>query len=75
MYVNTAVLSSYEAEKYFLSDKDRQCIVTTAAKTNDSDIVSWWLRDAWVSKEGAITQTFIDTNRGVRPAMWIDISE
>ena len=95
------LLSGEEAEKYFITDKERQCKATLFAINNGAEILSeddsrciWSLRSggydtgeyvtskgsgiAVVRCGGSIHDGFISARHsslGVRPAMWIDLTE
>ncbi len=83
------LLSFSETEKYFKSDKERQCPISDAAKNKGAEDLSgncrWWLRTSGAFKNSFI---FVKTdgsyrintqNNGnrtdvcVRPAMWVTI--
>ena len=81
------LLSIGEVSRYFKTEKERLCKATQHAKTLGADgsgsYVYWWLRSsggddldraANVSYDGSIIRQYINfSNRGVRPAMWIEI--
>ena len=82
------LLSIGEAERFFVSDEDRQCAPSayTAAQgawAEDSEYSWWWLRSpggssraAYVSEDGSIDRygNFVNYGDGaIRPAVWIDL--
>lgn len=83
------LLSINEVKEYFDSDRTRQCApteYTIANKVKGDTVCSWWLRTsghfqdytASVSRDGSVdySGTGVHLNHtGVRPAMWIDISD
>ncbi len=77
------LLSSGEADKYFSSDSARQAEGTEyACNKGKSASWYWWLRSAnnieyagFVSKGELGYGEEVDRNMGIRPAMWIEISE
>lgn len=84
------LLSVEEAEKYFATENKRKCTATEYAKeqhvyTSNNKYAWWWLRTpgnaqsqaAQVDNLGNILLdgvTVTSSTRGVRPAMWIDMS-
>ena len=84
------LLSITEVNKYFSSDSARQCkptdyAVANGAWRNDSGNCLWWLRSpggdqdyaAYVDRDGAVKVSGYGLrldNRGVRPALWIDLT-
>jgi len=77
------LLSSGEADKYFSSDSARQAEGTEyACNKGKSASWYWWLRSAnnneyagFVSEGELGYGEEVDRNMGIRPAMWIEISE
>lgn len=84
------LLSIDEANKYFTSAAERKCQGTNYAKSNglkvnDYGENEWWLRSPGIDQDyativegGAVRSAgtdVINIGRGVRPAMWINISE
>ena len=77
------LLSSGEADKYFSSDYERRAEGTEyACAKGKSASWYWWLRSAnnikyagFVSKGELGYGEEVDRNMGIRPAMWIVISE
>lgn len=77
------LLSSGEADKYFPSDSARQAEGTEyACSKGKSASWYWWLRSAnnieyagFVSEGELGYGEEVDRNMGIRPAMWIEISE
>lgn len=82
------LLSITEADKYFSSDRARQCKPTKYASANgaaithlDYDTCSWWLRSLGypdrarcISPGGKFFTLDVDDSLpGVRPVLWIDI--
>lgn len=84
------LLSITEANKYFSSDRARQCEPTDFAVANgawesDGGNCSWWLRSpgddqryaAYVRNVGAVPEygDYVhDDDAAVRPALWIDLN-
>ena len=81
------LLSVKEAEKYFADDNARKADATPYSFVHyDDGAVRWWLRTigqdgdfpANVTEEGMVSRfgTGVShNNMGVRPAMWVDISQ
>jgi len=77
------LLSSGEADKYFSSDSARQAEGTEyACNKGKSASWYWWLRSAnnieyagFVSEGELGYGEEVDRNMGIRPTMWIEISE
>lgn len=77
------LLSVGEAYEYFDLNSERQCEATAYARANESGSY-WWLRTlgkypgyaTYVTSGGSIAEGNYDNSVfGVRPALWIDLSE
>lgn len=85
------LLSISEANKYFSSDDERQCLSTAYAITRGAILGSsgncaWWLRSPGYLQENAgivngpghvfVMGNYVaDDDNAVRPAIWVDLSE
>ncbi|MBQ7348014.1 MAG: TIR domain-containing protein [Clostridia bacterium] len=79
------LLSITEANKYFSSDSDRKCDVTTYAEAREtySSDGMWWLRSpgeiqyvaSTVYNSGSVNKfgKYADDSLAIRPALWIDL--
>ena len=83
------LLSINEAEKYFASDYDRQCLCTSYASSHIEyqwNYAGWWLRTSGVADKSYLQASFVTSvgsiachgrtvqhDLAVRPAMWVDI--
>ena len=76
------MLKKSETEKYFGYANERVCEPTEYCMSSGT-LAGWWLREpcfgncaVLVTGSGAFVETgsYVTLNRGIRPAMWIDIS-
>jgi hypothetical protein len=72
------LLSIDEVEKYLPTENDRKTV------SLDGEIAMWWLRStgkisnyaSYITGGGGLSSggVYVDTKRGVRPALWIDLT-